>query len=194
MSYTQIDTTKSLRRTTWLTGFWILLLLLSGLWMTACTATPLDKRSTTPNTAEDYSLTRVTQHIVRYDCLGQIASDQVDTISDPKELVEIRPHESAGLVSANFRNLDTDSSPICVFGQTKFNINLSPTVCDMEVKEGLNEIVYAFSYCDQIEHTDIPGCRTEPEVRERGRLFIYVHYREELRETVLKYPSTEECR
>lgn len=60
----------------------------------------------------------------------------------------------------------------------RFTIDMAPTLLNMKVEEGVNQIAFEFQYCDELI-VDTQGatiCAHAPTVGEQGTLFIRVVY------------------
>jgi hypothetical protein len=161
--------------------------------LTACSADVLNKKADSEDKALSYSLVRVYSNVKRTRCDGSLISEGIEMISDSKKLVRIEPDVATNFYSASFKNLTNGKSPGCMVDKTKFNINITSTACDMKVEQGINRINYKFAYCNELEtKQDANGqpyqvCKTTPDVREQGDLYINVSYSEEMRPGTLEY-------
>ncbi len=161
-----------------------LLIAICFLLSTACTAERLDKTST-PETAESFTLTKKFQRVQRLRCDGSILSDSIEVVSSPTKAVEIVPKHMGDLADSTFRNESNGSEANCKISLTRFQIDASPSFCNLEVSDGLNEIRYEFRYCPHWkmewnnDGTSVRTCAAPLDVRETGRVFIRVNYAEE---------------
>lgn len=178
----------------------VLLFLVNTTILIGCGSSRLDKGATSVESAQGHVLSREYQRTTRYDCQNQVVSDKLEVVNDSKEFVEIRPASTDGFYSGIFKNLTNGKSPGCLVGRTKFNINITDTVCDMKVEPGVNKISYRFLYCDNMQSTTDPDgtvshtCVSTPVEREQGELFIRVEYHESTRPGVREiHPTPSQC-
>lgn len=162
----------------------------------ACSAKNLDKELLkTPDQAlqaDAHVLTRDWKRVVRHDCSGAVTSDKIETIKSPRELVSIKPNTFFALVSSQFTNETTGSGSPLITNYTDFTIDMSPTLLNMQVNEGINKINYQFLYCEHY-NADL-SCASAPVVHEQGSIYINVVYQQNFLDGVnMVYPTTEEC-
>ena len=174
---------------------WFILVVGLALGGMSCTSEPLDKEDVNPEDAELYTLTRVYQQVVRYDCNGIVTSDKVETVEGASASVEIEPDNKANLFTSTFQNMTTESYAKCIADNKAFRIDIAETVCNMRVQKGLNRLRYEFYYCNSIKReNDKETCEHEPFVGESGELYIRVAYEVEDRVgTLERRPSPESC-
>ena len=166
----------------------------------ACHSEDISKDSYTYEAASTYYLERAFQRVVRYDCSGDIVSDQIETVKSPRKSVRISPHQWDNLYSTKFKNVTLGSPAGAVVGRDTFTIDMAEAVFTMRVREGMNEISYEFYYCEQeVEDDSIEGkstrCAHDPELREAGTVFINVSYFETYRRgSIESRPSEASCK
>lgn len=168
--------------------------------LTACTGAELDKNATSPQKAETYQLVRDWKRVTRYNCAGEVTSDQIETVRSPNKFMTIQPKSYQGLYSARFVNLTNHSQAGVVSGNNSFTMDMAPSWLNMQVEEGLNVIQYEFYDCDEFKKdptTNEPTreCKHAPELRESGYLYLRIQYIQNWLDgqDVVK-PSDEECK
>lgn len=169
----------------------------------SCGAKLIDQEENSEENPTAVTLTRKQQRTIRYDCDGNVSSDRIETTNSVSKRMRIDPKDSAGLWS--FRASTAGNSRGTVSGNSGyFTIDMSPTVFNLQVYEGMNEIDYLFRHCYDIRtrtETDDEG--SEYEVRfcnepvvdgESGQIFIDVTYVVERSEDPREIRKTpEEC-
>lgn len=119
---------------------------------TACTGNVISPNATTPQTAQAVSLETQEQEVKRYDCNGNLTSDQLEVIQAPTELMAIQPTKAnwtpSMIATSSFMDLQTGQSAPLIIGGTTFTIDHGNGALNMEVKGGLNQINYTFSFTD----------------------------------------------
>jgi hypothetical protein len=161
-----------------LKGILIVFALLSG-----CSATEIGRDHDSPENAMSFSLVRVYQRTLRYDCTNTLTSDALEVIQDSREVVKLRPKSGQSL-GAEFRNLTTNDSP---GGWTSgsngssytFGINVTKTWLDMKVAQGTNKIHYRYGGTPETDEGDV---------------YINVKYSQETKPGTREiYMTPEEC-
>lgn len=170
-------------------------LLLACLFLMACEAQHLDKDNDSPYNPEQVHLTRTFQRQITYDCDGFLVSDDIVTVNSPTKRVSIQPDRRSNFLYANYYNYTTMDSK---HGDTNYHfyIDLSPSLFNLHVERGLNEIEYEFFYCDEtyVDHNGSRHCTHSPYVGERGTLYVNVTYSEYMESEVRhRHPVTGEC-
>jgi hypothetical protein len=169
----------------------------------ACDSKKLDKEIDSTEEANQssnsFTLLRKWQRVVRFDCAGKIYSDQQETVQSPRAPVSITPYVFENLYSSSFRNLTNGSAGPAVSNFVTFVIDMAPTFLNLKVEEGVNEIGYEFSYCQELKK-DGKGqptseCEHIPVVKESGTLFIFVIYLQMWSDELLEiHPDQKNCR
>lgn len=176
---------------------------LSGLMLTisisACTGKSMNKEATTVYKAETYTLIRDWKRVIRFDCQGKVVSDKTETIRAPNQYVSIAPKTSFNLYSAAFKNLTNQATAPMTTNLTSFTIDIAPTLLNLKVEEGINQLEYRFYYCDELKKNELNertgDCVHQPALREEGTLFIKVLYQQNFLEGFDEVkPPTEDCK
>lgn len=153
----------------------------SLLFLSACSI-ELDKLANTEDKASPHTLTREWKTVVRYDCDGNVISKKMETTKSPTKFISISPKTFQNIHSSTFKNLTNGSANPSVIDFHKFTIDMAPTLLNMKVQDGINQISYEFSYCDQPElgQSGVPtgNCLHTPVIRESGSLFINITYKQ----------------
>ncbi len=177
-------------------------LILSLFFISACSSEKLDKNVDSPEEAQDSSndfhLVRKWQRVIRYNCAGKVTSDKQETIQSPTMRVSIQPDVYNNLYSSSFKNVTNGSDHPLISNFDTFTIDMAPTVLNMQVNEGLNEIGYKFYYCFEYKKDwmgKVTGeCAHQPELKESSSLFIFVIYEQIWLDGVLEiHPPDEGC-
>lgn len=159
--------------------------------------TLLSKSDSTPNNAQVFNLTRVTQRVVRYDCKGEVTSDQQELQSAPREWVSLYPNKAE-----NFYTLKVSNSAvhrIIEMGGYKFWLDAGNGELSMWVNNGINELDYSFNYCHK-KAVDAHGnptgeCAHVPIPEESGKMYVNINYTEKVLDgTQEVHPTKEECK
>lgn len=164
----------------------------------ACSAgTSLNKDDNSAESAQAFDLERVWQRTLRYDCSGALASDKYETVQSATQMVNLPPKDSTHLYSRDVQNVATSDIVKTWIGDS-FQINISPTVFDLQVNPGVNELRYSFSYCDEykLDPQGIPTseCAVTPDVRESGSVFINVTYNQTYVDKPVEiHPDPKDC-
>ena len=173
----------------------ISLLLVSCLFLVNCSSENIDKDFDTPSNSKDIHLSRTLQRVVTYDCDGDVVSDQLATTDSPTKRVDIQPDSRFNIYHANYYNRTTGDT-MRYDHNFHFYIDLSPSIFNMHVQRGINEIYYEFLYCDDY-YTSVDGvrsCAHTPYVGESGSVFIDVRYTEYVNPgTRYSHPSRDSC-
>jgi hypothetical protein len=143
-----------------------------------CTAQDLNKNNDTVDKASTYSLVETRQRVIRYNCLSEVLSDKVETIKAPTARISIKPKIYTGLYTSSIGNATLRKQAGSITNFTDFTIDRNPGALNLEVQVGSNEITYNFFYCDQlvVNPDQSQSCKTTPESRESGSIFINVTY------------------
>lgn len=163
----------------------------------SCGGQLIDKDENNENNPESVDLVRKKQRTLRYNCSGELVSNEIETINHVSKRMEVHPDDDDDLwgFSATIR------------GNTKghlegskgiFTIDIAPTVFNLRVYEGLNEVEYKFNYCDDVRVrtiTDDDGnesketyCASSVYIGEEGKVYLQVT------ETVEMIPGEREIR
>lgn len=152
--------------------------------LSACTGQNIPQDATTPDKAASVSLELDKKHVRRYDCDGNLVSDQIETVSSPTALMNLHPTRptsvSYSISGSSFTDLETSSSPAMITDNVEFWIDHGNGALGMHVITGMNEIQYRFSFSDGNVET--------------GSRFIRVNYTEKLLPGIDEdRPSPESC-
>jgi len=169
--------------------------------LAGCTAQVIDKNAQSQEEASLIPLTRVFQRVIRFDCAGNVQSDQIETTQSPTATIKISPVSRKDIYSSDFENLTLNTQASCIVDHSEFNLDYSYGACNMRVASGTNQIRYRFYYCPQwATKYDSQGkayqaCVGTLELREEGITWVRVTYEEINKTETLEYhPSAESCR
>lgn len=173
-------------------------LFLSGMLMTsACAPEELNKENSSPDKAAKITLVEEQQRVLRYNCLGQVTSDKIETVKAPTKFVSIRADKEENLYSLQVRNRSMRSYAGLVVNGNGFTIDYNPGLLNLEVDQGLNEISYEFHYCYKLSVPNDPRstCLDTPRIEESGSIFLDITFNLVDLPGFLELRSTEtECR
>jgi hypothetical protein len=149
---------------------------------------------------EDVHFVRKEKMVSRFDCLGNIVSHKLETQNSLSKKITVDYENRKN--AYRFSVVDTkDKSFIRInqyrFKKGVFTIDYAPTLFNLRVKEGQNEIVYAFERCTEYGK-DSNGnliCTGKLEIEKEGIVQIDVTYSSEvLPGEDIHRPSKESCK
>ena len=101
---------------------------------------------------EAVSFIRKEQMISRYDCAGNITSRKIETTNSLSKKITIEYENRKKAWSYEVYNRRTKSSKKGAFTDNgNFIVDYAPTVFNMQVKEGINDIEYTFKRCTKTQ-------------------------------------------
>ncbi|MAZ50051.1 MAG: hypothetical protein CME65_15925 [Halobacteriovoraceae bacterium] len=180
-----------------------IILMLPLLILVSCGAEIIDQEENTEDNPQAVTLTRKQQRTIRYDCEGQVTSDRVETTNSVSKRMRIDPKDPTGIWS--FRaSMSGDSAGQVQGNSGYFTIDMAPTVFNLQIYEGMNQINYLFRHCYNIQtRTEVDDEGNEYDVRycaddvvdgESGTIYIDVTYVVERAETPREVRKTpEQC-
>ena len=161
------------------------------------------KKQTDQNEYRDLELTqreslafvRKEQMVTRYNCQGQIASRKLETTNSLSSKITINYAGRKKAWSYEVFNRRTKSRNQGAFTKEgKFMVDFAPTVFNMHVKEGINDIEYVFKRCLEFgknEKNETICLQTE--VEKEGLIQLDVTYSSEILPTErFIHPSCQE--
>ena len=174
------------------------ILLVATLFATSCSVGYLDKRADSPKAPQVIELTQKTQNLHRYDCDGRKVSESTEVTENQILTLNLEPETRKDMYDSRFYNMSTNSRAKCVIEDSTFRIGLRKEKCVMQVKQGINEISYAYIYCDEYQKdedgNDTLACAKIPEVLETGTIFVQVNLINDFEGGYeIVEPSREEC-
>lgn len=148
---------------------------------------------------EELSFHRREQMTLRFNCQGKLVSKKLETLKSLSKSFTIDYSNRKKAWSYAGYNRRTRSSNLgFMSSQGKIVVDYAPTVFNMWVKEGENDIEYVFNRCTQVGKDDSTGatiCKGAIEVEAEGIVRINVNYSSEVvsgeREI---HPSAEACK
>ncbi len=100
---------------------------------------------------ETVTFTRKKQIIVRYDCSNHVISNNLETINSLSKKMTINYENRKDAWSYEVFNRTTkDGKRGALVSEGKFVIDIAPTLFNMKVNEGFNQVEYVFKKCTQI--------------------------------------------
>ena len=147
---------------------------------------------------ETVTFIRQEQMISRYDCKGMLTSRKIETINSLSKKITIKYENRKKAWDYAVYNRKTKSQLKGAFvNEGKFVTDYAPTVFNMRVKAGINDVEYIFYRCPSIT-TNEKGektCSAPLEVEKEGIVQLDVYYTSETlaNEQHIK-PSAESCR
>lgn len=162
--------------------FRLVCFLVLGLSLGACTAQKLDKNGT-----NNIDLVRKTQRVIRTNCVGRVASDEIETVDKPEQWVTIAPNGGYQAMNSEFYNNTLADDADVITDRTTFLVQYHKRDWGMSVTDGINSIHYSFDACPDKTRTD---CASSTYKRaEEGDLNLAVTYREEFISSVKTVPA-----
>jgi hypothetical protein len=145
-------------------------------------ADPVVERELELTQREAVSFVRRQQMVTRYDCAGQITSRKLETTNYLSKKITINYEGRKKAWSYEVYNRRTKSRNQGAFTDDgKFVVDYAPTVFNMHVKEGINDIEYVFIRCTQFgknEKNETICLKTE--VEKEGLIQLDVTYSSEV--------------
>lgn len=122
---------------------------------------------------------RKEQWVSRYNCKNELVSRKIETTNSLSKTITIDYPNRKNTWSYSVRNRRTNDSKRGAFKAFgKFTIDYAPTVFNMRVKEGINDIEYTFYHCPRIargENNELK-CAEIPVIEKEGIVQIDVYY------------------
>jgi len=163
------------------------------------TRQPIQYRPLEMTQRETVRFTRRTQMVSRYNCDGKIISRKNETQNSLSKKITVNydynPRAFWGFSVLN-RRTNSSSRGVAV-GIGKFVVDYAPTVFNMRVKEGINDIEYVFTRCSKIVTNDRNEkvCQGQISVEKEGLIQLDVYY---MAETIPGeqhlHPTPESCK
>lgn len=132
---------------------------------------------------ESVSFVRREQMVTRYNCTGQIASRKLETTNSLSKKITIEYEGRKKAWSYDVFNRQTKSRNTGAFtANGNFVVDYAPTVFNMHVKEGINDIEYVFNRCTDIGKNPKGEtiCLGKIEVEKEGLIQLDVIYSSEV--------------
>jgi hypothetical protein len=140
---------------------------------------PIHSRDLEVTQKETVTFLRQEQMINRYDCKGNLTSRKFETMNSLSKKITINYENRKKAWNYSVYNRRTKSSQKGAFtSDGKFITDYAPTVFNMRVKKGLNEVEYAFYRCPKIT-LDSQGekiCSGVLELEKEGIVLLDVYY------------------
>ena len=135
----------------------------------------------------------------RYNCDGKLMSRKLETQNRLSKKITVNyNYNSKSFWSFSVLNRRTNSSARGVaVGVGKFVVDYAPTVFNMRVREGINDIEYIFQGCSKIviNERNEKSCQGQISVEKEGLVQLNVYY---VAETVAGeqhlHPTSESCK
>lgn len=154
---------------------------------------------TSQDKPHELNLTREQQRTLRYDCDGKLISDKVETLNSLSKTYSVKPKLKGNLYGFKARGVESGDTAggLAIIGKRgKFTVDYAPTVFNIQIYKGLNEIRYNFEYCDisgndeNGHHVCLEGYKEGPE----RSFWLNLNYSvQTLPETREVRPSQESC-
>ena len=156
------------------------LIFLTTIILTVASCTRIEVGKTSPSNPYDQELTRKIQRTLRYDCNKDLISDQLETINSVSKSFLVEPPKTLFLKTFVAKNIESGDTAGGIFiDKGHFKIDIAPTVFNIKVYPGLNEIRYQFGYCYDLVGTQ-SQCRGPMEFTQEQSMWINVTYKEEV--------------
>lgn len=164
------------------------LLTLSLFTLVSCGGELINQDKNDEKNPKKVELVRQNQRTQRFNCDNQVTSDKVETINSVSKKFEVKPKDKEHLWSFSASN-GSEVKGRLANNTGIFTLDIAPTVFNIRVYPGLNEIDYSFSYCDdkkirETRHSDgtiskKEYCVHSPIKREEDSLFFDIIYKVE---------------
>lgn len=168
-----------------------LMLVLIGTIFISCEELPDDSSQANPY---EHTFTRKKQQTKRYNCLGEVVSNSLETINSLTKSFKILSATGESpyrFIATADRSSDSGGFVIGRFGA--FTVDFAPSLFNLQVYEGLNEIRYQFIYCSKKDE-DTNECLEPLRYSKEESFWIDVKYRVILLEGIREIkPSEQEC-
>lgn len=163
---------------------------------TSCTE--VDPDETSQSNPHKQTTIRKKQLTKRLGCNGETLSNKVETINSLSKTYKIDPEKGSDLWNFTVNGVQSGDTAGGLWGrQGKFTVDLAPTLFNIQVYPGLNELTYRFAYCyervtDPV--TDNTQCAHTPEWTDEKSFWLEVEYKVVVLEgTRTISPSEDEC-
>ena len=146
---------------------------------------------------ESVSIHRLEQMVSRYNCQNELISRKLETQNSLSKKITIDYSNRKKAWSYSVYNCRTKSSNRGAFtNEGKFVVDYAPTVFNMYVREGVNDVEYTFYKCPKIELNDQNQkvCAEKLEIEKEGIVQLDIHYTSETLPGELHvYPEADSC-
>ncbi len=147
--------------------------------LASCTTVDPDETSA-ENPSRD-TIIRKKQLTRRYNCEGDLVSEKIETTNSLSKTYRISPDERSHLWGFTATGVSSGDSHGALWGtQGQFTVDLAPTVFNIKINPGLNEIKYTFSYCYEVGVDPVTGdeqCAHTPEETEPKSFWLDIEYK-----------------
>ncbi|MAZ47399.1 MAG: hypothetical protein CME65_02480 [Halobacteriovoraceae bacterium] len=145
----------------------------------------------------EHTFVREIQYVRRYNCSGEMVSQGEETINSLAKTYQVEAESMRDLWSFRAHGDLGEYRGHLVENRGQFTVDLSPTVFNIRVREGLNEIRYQFGYCSDVrvdpENAE-EYCGHAIEFTREKSFWLLVKYRvKNLTGVKDIHPSSESC-
>ena len=159
---------------------------------------PIQERLLEVTQKEPVTFLRQEKMVSRYDCQGNLTSRKYETMNSLSKKITINyEHRKTAWDYSVFNRRTRSNKKGALTTDGKFVTDYAPTVFNMRVKKGINDIEYAFYRCTHIT-LDSEGqkkCMGAIELEKEGIVQLDVYYTAEtLRGEQIIKPTSESCR
>lgn len=98
----------------------------------------------------EHTFVRETQFVRRYNCSGELVSQGEETINSLVKTYQLEPESMINLWSFRVYGDSGEYRGFLIDNRGQFTVEFSPTVFNIRVREGLNEIRYQFGHCNDV--------------------------------------------
>ncbi len=158
---------------------------------------PIRERPLEITQKETVNFIRKEQMTARYNCKGELISQKLETLNSLSKRITIDyPNRKNAWSYSVYNRRTRNSNRGAISTEGKFVVDYAPTVFNMQVKEGINDVEYVFNKCSQIGK-DPQGqrvCLGTVALEKEGMIQIDVYYSSETvtGERTIR-PSPESC-
>lgn len=168
--------------------------------LTACgKGTALDTKDTTMDSAQTFTLTKISQRTQRFDCNDNLQSDQVETVQMPVQEVSISPSTPGTVYSFNVTDLTNGHIAQMTANNTSLYIDCGDGALSLWVNQGINQLNYQFTTCDKFTTDPTTGqstsvCADTPTTLDSGSFYINVSCVEQTLSGIRSiHPTADQC-
>lgn len=158
---------------------------------------PIHERPLEITQRETINFVRKEQMTARYNCKGELISHALETLNSLSKKITIDYPNRKNAWSYSVYNRRTRNSNRGAFSTDgKVVVDYAPTVFNMQVKDGINDVEYIFNKCSQVgkDPQGRPVCLGTVTLEKEGMVQIDVYYSSETIPGERTFrPSPESC-
>lgn len=159
---------------------------------------PFHERALEITQKETVNFHRKEQMTSRYNCKNELISRKLETLNSLSKKILVNYENRKKAWSYSVYNRRTKSSNKGAFTENgHFVVDYAPTVFNMKVKTGINDVEYVFNKCTKIQENSegIKECVGTVELEKEGMIQLDVYYSAETVSGERNiYPTPESCK